>query len=50
LKFPLGSELANRLRKERQALTVAFVLDHPKLRVTTPLPRALTENLADDLV
>jgi len=49
LKFPLGRDLANRLRYERLTLPVAFVLDHDKLRVRTSLPRAMIENLAEDL-
>ncbi len=51
VKFPLGEALAaRRVAAARQgAAEVAFVLDHPRLSVSTPLPAAVVQSLVGDL-
>ena len=48
VKFPLGGALAARLREE-PATPVAWVLDHPRLSVRTPLADAVVKSLVGDL-
>jgi hypothetical protein len=50
VKFPLGPALAKKLRDGRDAVKVAFVLDHPKLEVKKDLAANVVCALADDLV
>ena len=52
IKFPLGPALARHIvdaAAEGREGSVAFVLDHPKLRVKKALPLATLKSLADDL-
>lgn len=49
LKFPLGKELANKVREERQRVAMAWVIDHPKLSVRMSLPPNVVRALVGDL-
>lgn len=50
VKFPLGASLAKKLREGRDAVKVAWVLDHPKLQVRAELSPNAVRALADDLL
>lgn len=50
LKFPLGPQIAKKLREGREAMPVAWLIDHPKLEQRTPLPPNVVRAISEDLL